>query len=346
MEQYITWYTLQLKAWLMRKNSWFMLIGILLVIVLVSQIHLPSVENIKVGILPADDIYSQKMVNALDSMDSVFEFISFEDQEELINEIVAGNLECGFVLDEEFEKHVQDDDLRDIMTYICTPMTAKGEIVKEAVYAAFLQVYGEEILVDNEKSVFGRENGAITNMLLEEYHMNLENSRLLEMNTEIVEVKNDAGESKDKFPVFPVQGLAGTLFFLMLWLECGRKFEKTGSSVYAALDRQKRTIFEYCGYLAAATVPAVVIVLMIEILGKSRGTIEELLAMVIFVFMSCLWILFVGKSFKSSTSFISWAMTIVLVQVLICPVFVDLGEYFPALVYIRKVFPLNWYLEI
>ncbi|MBO5460611.1 MAG: hypothetical protein J5983_02285 [Ruminococcus sp.] len=346
MEKYITWYTLLLKAWLKRKTSWLLLAGICMIILLVSQIHLPSANNINVGIASSNDEYGQKMMEALKEMDSIFTFVEYDNAKKLTKDVEAGRLECGFILEEDFQERIQKDDLKDIVTYVCTPQTTKGEVVKETVYAAFLQVYGEEILIDNEETVFGRKNEAITSMLLEEYQHNLKNSRLLEMKTEIVSADNMESVAEETADVLPVQGIAGALLFLMLWFEAGRKFEKSGSYVYAALDMQNRNIFEYCGYLAAVTIPAVITVLLILLLGQGRSVWKEMLAMMVFVFIGCLWILAVGKLFKKSTTFLSWAMTIVLIQALICPVFVDLAVYFPALGLIRKIFPLEWYLQI
>lgn len=344
MEEYITWYQLQLKAWVMRKNSWLMLAGVILIIVLISQIHLPSSENTKAGIYIPEDKYTEKMLDVLDNMESIFEFRIYNNPEKMKEDVIVGKLECGFIVEDNFETRIFESEIKDIVTYVCTPMTTKGEILKETFYAAFLQIYGEVILIDSEEKIYGLEKEEITQKLLEKYEYYLENSRLLEMNTELIETTDKIQKEKEA-DTYPIQGLAAVFIFLMLWYEGGRRFEKGGTNVYAVLDRKRRNIFEFTGYLASATTSSTLLLIIILIFTNSRSKLEEIVAMLMFVIFCSLWMLVVGRLFKNSTTFVSWAMALSFVQVLICPVFVDLAEYFPALEYIRLLFPTGWYLN-
>lgn len=365
--EYITWYALSLKAWMMRKTSWLMTVGLVAIIILVQGIHIPDAENTKVGVCVSDDIYGAKIGQTLVQADSIFEFVICENDVKLQEDIEAGHVECGFIFDEDFENLVRNGQTQDVITYLCTPMTVKGEVAQETVFAAFLQIYGETVLYDSEPLIFGSHDEERMALLLEKYQYYLENSSLFTLNTEIVDVSDteitnaaefgtaaagggNAADVKEnanegaQVSVFPIQGLAGLLLFLIMWFNCGRKFEKTGCSVYAALNTRQRNVFEFCGYLASVTVPAVISLVLILCMKQRRGVMIEAAAMIFFIWISALWVLAVGRCFKNSTTFAAWALTIVLIQAVICPVFVDLAQYVPALYYIRRLLPLGWYL--
>ena len=356
MEQSFTWYTLLLKAWMKKKSSWLVTVGMFAMIFVISQIHLPSSDNTSVGICILENEYGQKMMNALSGMDSVFSFQRYQDEEALLSDVESGVLECGFLFADDFEEKMQTESLEQLITYVCTPLTTKGTVAKETLYTAFLQLYGEQILKGSEPEIYGTLDEALadtggileetlTDTLLEKYQYYLENSRLLQMKTEMIKTEQDASFLRvSSENIYPIQGLVGVFLVLILWLECGRKFEQREMSVYAALDRKRRGVFEYCGYLAAVTIPAVVGGISILLFAEHRGVVKEIGLLIFFLFLAALWVLLIGKFFKRSMTFAAWALTLVGVQLLICPVFVDLAEYFPALGVLRWVFPLSWYL--
>ena len=68
--------------------------------------------------------------------------------------------------------------------------------------------------------------------------------------------------------------------------------------------------------------------------------------MLALVFLSALWMVVAGAAFQKELSYSAWTMTLILAQFLLCPVFVDLTQYIPAIRYIRLLFPVGVYLEL
>lgn len=345
MEQYFVWYRLLLKAWMKRRSSWLLTIGMFVAIFVVSQIQLPSADNTRVGICIAETDYGEQLLNLLEGMDSVFIFDQYEDEEDLLEDVESGVLECGFLLSEDFEEMVRKERFEQSITYLCTPLTTKGAVVKETIYTAFLQLYGEFILEQIESDLYAEYDENVMQEMQERYQHYLENSQLLQMNTEIVPVKREySGEDQSGKEPHPVHGMIGALLFFMLWIEGGRRFQNKGTSVFAALDTKRCRIFEYCSYLASLTIPAVAALVCVLIFTEHRGVIKEAGMLLFFVVTAGLWVLNVSRLLKKSNTFVAWVFTLVAVQVLICPVFVDLSAFFPALSVIRWAFPVMWYL--
>ena len=52
--------------------------------------------------------------------------------------------------------------------------------------------------------------------------------------------------------------MIGLFIFILLWMTFGRRFEGDGRGIsLVELDRKRRRRFQYLGYLASATLPAV-----------------------------------------------------------------------------------------
>ena len=74
--------------------------------------------------------------------------------------------------------------------------------------------------------------------------------------------------------------------------------------------------------------------------------LKENLGMMLFVVVLGIWMLFVGKLFRNGTTYASWIMTLVVGNLLLCPVFMNVAEYVPALGYLGCFFPVGIYLRL
>lgn len=340
MKQYIIWYTLQFKAWVRRKTSWMQVLGMILLVVLTAQVQLPDAENTRVGVCSAPDEYAGRVLERLRAGDSMFDFIEYPQETAMRQELVAGRIECGFIFSENFQELVQEGRIKDSVTYICTPFSAKGMVVQETFYAAFFEGYSKKILIGSEEEMYGRSSEKLTEALLEKRDDYLYDREMFCM--DIIETAQPRGEAGASGEVRPVQGMTGLFLFAILWMAQGRKFGGNGNGALSALDWRRRRRFRYLGCLAEATVPAAAGILLILSAPGHRGIGAEISSMVLFVLVCSFWVPTVGSLFHNSTSFAGWTLTILLVQMAVCPAFVDLAEYVPALKVIRWGFPLGW----
>lgn len=340
MKQYIIWYTLQFKAWVRRKTSWMQVLGMILLVVLTAQVQLPDAENTRVGVCSAPDEYAGRVLERLRAGDSMFDFIEYPQETAMRQDLVAGRIECGFIFSENFQELVQEGRIKDSVTYICTPFSAKGMVVQETFYAAFFEGYSEKILIDSETEIYGRSDENLTEALLEKRRGYLQGSEMFQM--DMIESEQKPGKPVASGEARPVQGMAGLFVFAVLWMAQARKFGGNGNGILSALDRGRRWKFQYLGCLAEASIPAAVGVLLVLLSPGHRGAEREIASMVVFVLVCSFWVLAVGRLFRSSTAFAGWTLTMLLVQMAVCPVFADLAAYVPAVKVIRWGFPLGW----
>ncbi len=338
MAQYVIWYKLQLKAWVKRRSSWLQILGMILLALLVSQIHLPGVENTRVGICVTSEETAQRVLESLKTRDSIFEFQEYVSEEDMRQDIVSGVIECGFA----FSGNIfsENDVQKNSVTYICTPFSAKGLVAQETFYAAFFETYSDRILIDSESKIYGKSDGEITKELLDKKQDYLQNNEMFQM--DVIEALQKQSEEQIFGKVSPMRGVVGLFLFLILWMTQARRFENHGNGVAAALERRRRVRFEYLGCLSEATVPVVFGLFLILLSPENRGIIIEAGSLLLFVLVCSFWVLTVGRQLKNSTTFVAWTFTLILVQVVVCPVFVDLVSFVPAVKVIRWGFPLGW----
>lgn len=340
MAQYKIWYALQLKAWLKRKTSWLQVLGMILLVLLTAHIHLPDADNTRVGVCGAADEYADNVLKSLRHRDSIFEFIEYSDEETMRRDMVSGRIECGFLFPEDFQERIWEDRLKNSVTYICTPFSAKGLVAQETFYAAFFEGYSEKILIDSETEIYGRSDESLTEALLEKRRGYLQGSEMFQM--DMIESEQKPGKPVASGEARPVQGMAGLFVFAVLWMAQARKFGGNGNGILSALDRGRRWKFQYLGCLAESSIPAAVGVILVLLSPGHRGAEREIASMVVFVLVCSFWVLAVGRLFRSSTAFAGWTLTMLLVQMAVCPVFADLAAYVPAVKVIRWGFPLGW----
>ena len=80
--------------------------------------------------------------------------------------LIAGKLECGFYFSNNFEKKFEHEKLKNSVSYLCTPLTTKGEVARETFYAALFEVYGAQMLSARTEQLFGDNAAAAGDVLL------------------------------------------------------------------------------------------------------------------------------------------------------------------------------------
>lgn len=365
MERYVIWYRLWLKAYWKKPSHWLQVSGMAALLLVLFGISLPDGRNVTVGICYGADVYAKRIAAELAEGDGVFSFRIYDREEELYRDVTAGKAECGFLFREGFDGKMESGDLEESITYICTPMTAKGEVARETLYAALLGIRSEGILKRGETEIYGNTVPERTQRLLEQNRFFLEGNQIFRVEMEDLEAAEsgktpkppgtgeaagtaESGARESGGLVYPIQGMFGIFLFLIMFLAYGRKFETGGYAVEKALAGMQRHIYGYTGCLAAGTLPAVAGILTLFFLGGAKGLdmVWEIVFLLLFLAVSGVWITAVCGFLRDGSAFLAGAVVITVGQLLVCPVFVDAGAYLPALKYVGSLFPVGIYLRL
>lgn len=348
MEKYITWYRLLLKVQLKRKSSWIQIGAFALVYIIVLNIHIPGNDNTQIGVYLEESEYGERILTELAKRKGVFHFQRYNRAEAVYEDVAAGKIESGVIFSNHFDKQIESHKLRETITYVTTPFATKGWVVQESIYSALFRIYSEEILKQGEMEIYQDSNEARRLDLLERNQFYLNGEEVFQVEIKEIELSTGLSAIKDekKVELLPVHGLIGVFVFLTMFLAYGRKFEQGGMAFEKALTVGERQIFSYLHGIAAGTLPALTGFLFLLLDRSSKRKVIELILLLFLLLAGELWIMVIGRLLKNETSFVSTISAIVTAQIIICPIFINLASYIPALNFVRLLFPLGMYLHL
>ena len=189
------YYKLQLKLWLKHRICWLQILFLVLLLLVIGGIHVPDAKNSRIGLTGVTSGITQTIADRLLQKSDVYQFTTYEDTEELEQAVEAGELECGFVFAEDFEKQYEKGSFADSITYVYTPFTTKGMAVRETIYGTVLELYGEKLLQQNQETIVGQSSEEISAMLADRYEYYLNSDAIF--HTEVIYVETDAGMESD-----------------------------------------------------------------------------------------------------------------------------------------------------
>lgn len=155
------------KAMLKHREPWILLCTVVLLVFVFKNITLPRVDNTRIGVVTYDSNRAFDITEKLKDSDSIYEIVRYDSPESLQKDVAKGNLECGFVFDEEFDRLADKGRINGSVEYVYSPYTTKGLVAKEALFASFLQNYSNDILEKNYSKMFGNQDDSLREEIME-----------------------------------------------------------------------------------------------------------------------------------------------------------------------------------
>ncbi len=198
------WYTIHLKAWLLRKNSWYTLAVMVILLGCIACVHIPkrSEQMQVIGMYTANDQMAEKILQHCMEDSQVFRFVSYDSKMKLENDVMSGNIVGGCVFDDAFSKHIEDDNIRKQVT--CLTASGSSEIfaLKETIYAAFFEVYSSTFLGKQSIYVFDdtvdEAESEVNQTLTQNFEKYIAQDALFHVVYEEVSLGNDEDVYKDE----------------------------------------------------------------------------------------------------------------------------------------------------
>ena len=344
MERGLIWYILSLKNNLVKRSTYLTTAGMVLLILVISGISIPSAQNMKAGIVCNDSDMAEQMLEKLSGSREDFVFLEYEDEAALIEDVIGGTVDCGFVFSEDFDEMCERKDTEEGIFYYATSFSTKGEVLKETLCATYLECYSPYILEDVEEDVFGGRDSLRMEKIMANYQLYLEGNEVFQMEIDQVEIEEENVEVS--VVVDPIKGIVGLAIFLIMFFAYGESQRKSDDHVELALTVKEQVVYRFIKMLAVAMVPAIVGLAMILIMGQSSGIFAETGCMILFLIISALWLSLMGKWLGKSEDISTWLLGMILLHLLVCPIFFDFAAYVPAIGGLRYVLPLGIYFML
>lgn len=289
----------------------------------------------------------------------LFKYIKYTDLAEMKEDILTGEVSCGAVFDKEFAEKVQRQDYWHCVTLYVPEGMNVGGMVQEDIFARIYQAYSAlwyaELLEQQGYQIKPEE-------VLQKFSEYQKEGRVFAVSYEELGkmdegIQNTAGNGRN---ISNVLSLRGVLAFLTL-------LSASLGAVDGSRDRKRgvgkgiscRRSLAACA-VGAPVLPAVLLLVCgmlfthINMTNVSCAGAEKpaYMAWIIteigsaFLYGIALWLSAVFFSRLLPEKLLEGIMPCFLLLVLLCcPIFFDLGETVPFIDHLSKLFPVTWYLE-
>ena len=339
MERYIIFYLLSLKNHMKKRETYFAVLGMVFLLWVISGISVPNAKTMKAGIICGNSSVACQIKENLDIEKEGFEFVEYENEEKLTIDVINGKVDCGFVFSMDFDRMYEERNTDDGILYLSTAVSSKGEVLKEKVYAAFLCLYSDQILIDAEEKVFGDYNTTREEKLAKQ-------NKIYQNGTDIFQIKieeiagNNLNENIDVL-CDTISGVIGLSIFIIMFLSYGVSQVDGSDHVEKALIRKERYMYRLINMLTAAILPMVTGVIWKIGMYKNLNIFMEILCLFFFVIVSAVWLSIVCRAIKKVEYLPIWLLSMIVLHILICPIVYDFSIYVSVIKYFRYLLPLN-----
>lgn len=339
MEKYLNWFFLSLKLHMKKRGTLLLVLAMLLIIPILWSVKIPDGSNTTVFICYNGSTHRDHIATQLQQNNSL-QFVEADTEAEVIKAVENGSAECGFVLSSDFDAYISQDRWNEIVTCYISPFSTKSEVAKEKLFAAMYAVYSEWLLQSTEEEIYGNHDPERMETLLATNNAYANGQLFLEIEKEYVQTPS-ATKVKS---VYPIQGIIGLFIFFSMLLASGIHFEKDIHQIQKALPYGKKGLFVWIYIISAGIPVAATGLILIFLSGYSRGFIRELLLMLLLLLLNSIWGILFSHILKNELTFYAWQLTILIIHLIFCPIFWNIGDYVSTLNFISYLLPVGIYL--
>lgn len=343
-------YKTLLKKTLQHPSTYILIFCMCLLSFLLTKVLLPEDNSVSIGFCSAASNYSEDLLKELKKNADItlLSFQPYESAEDLIHDVTAGQLDCGFLLSEQFDEIIASGRSSSCVTVFEHSGSTYSEIAKETVYSAILSVSRDALLEDFCRDIFTDATPLMIDEVIRESHRIQDSDQVFQINmvNYVSESNHPEGEKKHAKDMLP--GILGTFLFLAMFLSAGEWLSDDRSRIFSIQTKKEQFLFRFLHLTAFGTIPCAVIYLILLLTGTmiSHSPITELFLLIGLVLLNSLWILLVGSLPQKKPSFFAAVLTLTLLHLLLCPVLVDLSRVISSLRFLRFLFPLGLYLSL
>lgn len=365
MKKVIIWFLLSCKRYIKRPSFLVILLLLPMGVLAAEKSRGSKVQEIRIAIAVQDEGENvlgaqlmERLVNRKRGEDAgMFRFYACQDEEQVKDEVASRRAECGYVVYGGLKDKLDAGKYRRSMGVYSAPSTVAAPLSTETVFAALMEIYDRELLVDyvGTSEVFEvlgapgsreREQAAAQSGKLYDHRLTdgstfrFDYSFLGQDGKELKQAEALSG------PVFPIRGLVAVYVYITglygAVVLCGD--EKRG--LFLPLSYGYRLPCRLASIAAPVAMASISGFLALWAGGSLGAPLKEIGAM---------------AAYCAGVTAISWLLKLicprpqalccvipffVIGSLLFCPVFIDAGRYLAVFDQIGRLFPPWYYLNL
>lgn len=300
--------------------------------------------NIKTGIYTYDqDEYTSQIVKQLTANETGFIFVACTSEQELMELVASGELDCGYVLPADFSEAFVADINNSHMNVYTSPATLFVTISNEIVFHQLLQVYAVPIVTNYFSSVSEFQDALPIDYatyipdIYEDYMTN--NSVFTIVTNSTGDYQNDT----EQISMFPLYKFVGLLIFIAALFGLMNALKDEDQNIYLRLNKRNRLKFYILNIISNLLPAACIGYLTLLIYGTDKSPAALALHMLVYIIICLLFTLLYRIIFRTYRFYIAALPILLACTLVLSPIFIDLTGFLPVLKFISKLFAPTYF---
>lgn len=352
MKKILTWILLFQKRILKKPMFQITILLIPILLFLLFTFNKSSDSLVRVALISGNDEYSQNFVkDLLDSSNHVISYYQCYDESQMRKDVLTGKAECGYIMPDDMPRKIaqfSSKKKQGIITAIVKKESISTKIVNEIIYGRLFSERAYPVLKDfiNEKQP-DRLTSAEDEKMYDAFSKYL--IEPLMFSFEYADgSKNDLlnnDDSSHNYYMLPVRGILSVLILVSSMSGVLMLSNDDRKNTWGFIRLSKRPAFNYF-YIFMSILPiAICSLAAIFITGISTNVLNEIRLMVLYTLLLTGFSSLLKALIKNIYVLCSLIPVTVLLSLIICPVFIDIGSIVPQSRFIRLFLPTNYYLD-
>lgn len=352
MKKILTWILLFQKRILKKPMFQITILLIPILLFLLFTFNKSSDSLVRVALISGNDEYSQNFVkDLLDSSNHVISYYQCYDESQMRKDVLTGKAECGYIMPDDMPRKIaqfSSKKKQGIITAIVKKESISTKIVNEIIYGRLFSERAYPVLKDfiNEKQP-DRLTSAEDEKMYDAFSKYL--IEPLMFSFEYADgSKNDLlnnDDSSHNYYMLPVRGILSVLILVSSMSGVLMLSNDDRKNTWGFIRLSKRPAFNYF-YIFMSILPiAICSLAAIFITGISTNVLNEIRLMVLYTLLLTGFSSLLKALIKNIYVLCSLIPVTVLLSLIICPVFIDIGSIVPQSRLVRLFLPTNYYLD-
>lgn len=349
MAKVMTWFILHLKMFIKKPVNIALLVLLPLCALFLKPSAADTSDSFTVGVYQeGSDSVASELAERLNNYSGNFSFEIMDNPDELYRMVLNNTLIGGIILPSDLTKRTIDGNCEDSILSIAQPGSTVQGAVNEVVYAELIAIQGRYLIADyvDKSLVFHNTDTDYADELLGYYEKYLENGSTFSLEFKTFQVDGLTDIATDDLSVkFPVRGIIALIVYLAAMIGVFDFMRQRESGALAAFSVRSKMFSRVLFSLIPALCMGIVALVSLGISGDFVGIIE-IPAMLLLIVLSIIWALLCSFLCKKSIYLLPVIFVVLLGAAVFCPVFINIGMYFPGARFVEKIFVPYYYLRI
>ena len=352
MKKKLTWILLFQKRILKKPMFQITILLIPILLFLLFTFNKSSDSLVRVALISGNDEYSQNFVkDLLDSSNHVISYYQCDDESQMRKDVLTGKAECGYIMPDDMPQKItqfSSKKKQGIITAIVKKESISTKIVNEIIYGRLFSERAYPVLKDfiNEKQP-DRLTSAEDEKMYDTFSKYLIEPLMFSFE-HADGSKNDLlnnDDSSHNYYMLPVRGILSVLILVSSMSGVLVLSNDDKKNTWGFIRLSKRPAFNYF-YIFMSILPiAICSLAAIFITGISTNVLNEIRLMVLYTLLLTGFSSLLKALIKNIYVLCSLIPVTVLLSLIICPVFIDIGSIVPQARFVRLFLPTNYYLD-